>query len=162
MVRPTINSEKHIIQMGFDNVSIGEVLVTNLIVAVATPSGGVSNQVRLGAVVKAIFVEMWLLGDGNANGTSIATVEKLVSGQSPATAADMIDLDGYANKKNILFTHQGLTSEMNANAVPILREWIKIPKGKQRFGQGDSLVISLHSVVDGFNRCGLAIFKEYF
>ncbi len=95
-------------------------------------------------------------------GTSIAILEKLIGDADPPTAADMLALHDYANKKNVLWTHQGLSSDQNTNAVPVLRGWVKIPKGKQRFGQGDSFELEMLSQVDGFNFCGMAIFKEYF
>ncbi len=97
-----------------------------------------------------------------ATGTSIAILEKLIGDGSPPVLGDMLALHDYANKKNVLWTHQGLSSDQNTNAVPVLRGWVKIPKGKQRFGQGDSFELEMLAQVDGFNFCGLAIFKEYF
>jgi len=160
LVRPTINSEKHIVQIGFNQAAIAAVSTTGLISSNRNPSN--SRHVRIGAVVKAIYVELWFLGEGNAVGTSIAMIEKLIGDGPAPTTPDMLALHDYANKKNMLWTHQGLTSETNANAVPVIRGWLKIPKGKQRFGQGDSLELNLQAQVIDFNFCGLAIFKEYF
>ncbi len=160
MARPTINSEKHIVQIGFNNAALGVVSSVGLISANRNPAN--SRQVRIGAVVKAIYVEIWFQGEGMVTGTSIAILEKLIGDADPPTAADMLALHDYANKKNVLWTHQGLSSDQNTNAVPVLRGWVKIPKGKQRFGQGDSFELEMLSQVDGFNFCGMAIFKEYF
>jgi len=59
-----------------------------------------------------------------------------------------------------LYTTQGLTSEQNANAVPIIRQWFKIPKGKQRFGLGDQMVLNISAAQEGVENCGMFIFKE--
>ncbi len=160
MVRPTINSEKHVVQLGFNNVAIDAVRSSLLISANESPTG--ANQVRVGAVVKAVYVEMWQQGEGMATGTSITILEKISSGQIPPSVAQMLDLHSYPNKKNVLFSHQGLSSDQNTNAVPVMRGWYKIPKGKQRFGLGDSFRIEQLAQVDGFNICGLVIYKEYF
>ena len=160
MVRPTVNSEKHIVQIGFNNAPIGSVRTQPLILAKTTPSS--STDVRVGATVKAIYVEMWFQGEGMASGTSIAILEKLESGLADVTTADMLLLNNYGNKKNIFWTHQGLSSDQNTNAVPVIRGWVKIPKGKQRFGLDDAFKLQIQAQVDGVNICGLAIFKEYF
>ncbi len=160
MVRPTINSEKHIVQRTFLNAAVGT--VRSLILAQATSSITNSEDVRIGAVVKAVYVELWFAGEGAAAGTSICILEKLVAGQAAASTAQMLALHTYPNKKNVLFTHQGLTSFAAANAVPVMRGWYKIPKGKQRMGQGDTIQLTILSQVDGFNMCGVFIYKEYF
>ena len=105
---------------------------------------------------------MWQQGEGNATGTSITILEKLSSGQAPPDVPDMLDLHGYNNKKNILFTHQGLSADDKTNPVPIMRGWYKIPKGKQRFGLGDQLRLEQLAQIEGFNICGVCIYKEYF
>jgi len=146
--------------MGFNNVEIGSVRGQTLIVGKENPAN--APHVRVGAVVKAIYVELWFQGEGMVTGTSIALIEKSISDLTDPTVVQMLDLDGYPNKKNVLWTHQGLSSDQNTNAVPVLRGWLKIPKGKQRFGLEDSLDIQMLAQVDGFNFCGLAIFKEYY
>ncbi len=160
MVRATINSEKHIAQVSFLNAAVGT--PRNLQMAIATVAPTTPEQVRVGSVVKAVYVEMWFLGEGAANGTSICILEKVVAGQAAATAAQLINLHDYPNKKNILFTHQGLTSFQAANATPVMRGWYKIPKGKQRMGLGDTIQLTVLSQVDGFNLCGVFVYKEYF
>ena len=149
MVRPTINSEKHIVQFGFNNADIGTPTRLDFVKAVATPSN--ADEVRVGAVVKAVYVEMWYQGEGMATGTSISIIEKRPLDNAGANTAQMLALDSYPNKKNIFWTHQGLSSDQNTNAVPVIRGWLKIPKGKQRFGLGDILGMSMQAQVDGFN-----------
>ncbi len=159
-MRPPINSEKHIRQIPTNEAIAGVNTILALCEAVDTPS--VAQHVRVGAVVKAVYIEIWLSADSAQLGSVTATVEKLVGGNAGASFTDMATLQDYPNKKNILFTTQGLTPDNNGNPVPFIRMWIKIPKGKQRFGLGDNLVLNLSSNNEGLDHCGLAIFKEYF
>ncbi len=161
MVRPTINSEKHIIQIGFNNASVGavseEILVQSLAVSPTTP-----RHVRVGAIVKAVYIELWVQAEAAISGTSIVILAKLPAGAAKPSVAEMLALHDYPNKKNILFTQQGLTTDIDTNAVPVMRGWYKIPKGKQRIGLGDKISLALLGQVDGMNYCGLAIYKEYY
>ncbi len=79
-------------------------------------------------------------------------------------AADATALHDYDNKKNILFTAQGLLTPNDGGQVPVLRGWYKIPKGKQRFGLKDKLSVAVrnnNATAIDINFCGLAIYKEY-
>ncbi len=127
--------------------------------AVAEPSAG--RDVLEGSIVKAVYIEMWLLAGANQPGSVTVSVEKV-----PALADQMTFLQGatltdYPNKKNILFTSQGVIGDANTNPVPFMRQWFKIPKGKQRFGLGDKLVLNIQANTEDITHCGLAVFKEY-
>ena len=159
-MKPPINSEKHIVQQTPTSVSMGATFAIPMVEAAQSPS--LSKDVRVGAVVKACYVELWVISGGAAVGSTITTVEKLVSGQDFAAIGDMTNLNSYANKKNILETHQGILGDMNTNTVPFYRGWIKIPKGKQRFGQGDRLVLNVFGLSSDVDFCGVFIYKEYF
>ena len=161
MVKAIINSEKHYVQVGFNNVPMGSVRQSLIADARQDPSS--ANHVRVGSIIKAVYVEMWVIGNSpNQEGTQITTLEKIVGAGDPPDVADMIQLHDYPNKKNILYTTQGLTPDNASNPTPIMRGWYKIPKGKQRFGQGDSISLFQASQVDDYNICGLFVFKEYF
>ncbi len=121
-------------------------------------------EVAVGAIVKAVFVELWILGEGAQPCTCTWIIEKTTNDVSPATQTQMQNLHDYPNKKNIFKTGQGVIGDSNSNPIPVIREWIKIPKGKQRFGLGDELgiVVSCIGEADnGLEICGLAIYKEY-
>ena len=160
MVRPTINSEKHMRQIPI-NVTMGGT-VENLVLVLAAQNPTTVNHVRVGAVVKAVWIELWVMANMNAIGSQTVIVEKLTSGQGGPTFLQMADLHDYTNKKNIFYTTQGLTGENDTNPIPIIRQWIKIPKGKQRFGLGDQLVISLSANLEDLQHCGNVIYKEYY
>ncbi len=121
-----------------------------------------SNEVAEGSIIKAVFIEMWLQNSAN-DGHSVMTLEKTQSGSVGPAFANMADLDSYLNKKNIFFTHEGLTSNDGVgNPIPVMNSWFKIPKSKQRFGLGDGLRLSISNPSSNtLNRCGKTIYKEY-
>jgi len=62
----------------------------------------------------------------------------------------------------VLYTTQGILGPSDAQgAVPIIRTWVPIPKGKQRFSLGDRFVITLLALNNAYRFCGMFIFKEY-
>jgi len=160
-MRATINSVKHIRQVPIDTTTGGAVKIIKLVESVEIPAGATAD-VRQGAVVKAIYIELWLQSVDTTVGSQTTMLEKVSGGQPDATFAQMAALHDYPNKKNVFYITQGLTAEFGANPVAILRTWVKIPKGKQRFGLGDKLQLTLSANLQGLKHCGLAIFKEYY
>ncbi len=162
-MRATINSAKHIVQQSIDTTAAGVVEVVTVLDTVSVNTASGANQVRDGAVVKAVFIEMWLRGNDAAVGSSYIYVFEKASGTEDNLAAGTIAaLDDYPNKKNIFFISQGLINAVEGVATPVLRQWIKIPKSKQRMGRGDKLKLSIMSQSGSTLRCGLQIYKEYF
>ncbi len=162
MVRPTINSVKHFSPMAINQIATGVVENNVVISAVVSTVADVGLEVVEGSIVKACWVELWLQNEGTL-GEFIAIIEKVPEGGNGATFANMANLFSYPNKKNVLYTTQGLTSNDGVSGpVNVMRQWFKIPKGKQRFGLGDRLVVSIANVsANDLVRCGIAIFKEY-
>ncbi len=161
MVRPTITSEKHIVQRSLLAITGGTSATENIAVALADP--GVSGRdVKIGTTIKACFVEMWMQGSTTQLSTVIAIVEKTTNGAGGAQFANMTAMHSYVNKKNIFYTTQGLVGDSNTNPTPFLRQWIKIPKGKQRFGLGDALRFTIAiQTTDDVEQCGIFIYKAY-
>ncbi len=163
MVKPTVNSEKHIIQHSLQTVT-GQT-ISNILVLNVNNALGSGTAVRVGAIVKAVFVEIWVMGSSSQPVVQTLTVEKVPSNAPNLTQVQGQDLNEYPNKKNILYTTQGLVGDANSNPIPVVRQWIKIPKSKQRMGSGDSLFINVSAIgeVDqDLEICGLSIFKEYY
>ncbi len=161
-MRPPIHSIKHYVQFPIDQISTGTRQSVALITSVLQTSANLATEVSEGSIVKAVYVELWLENQGNL-GESIVTVCKDTNTNVGPTFGQMAALFAYANKKNVLFTHQGLTSNDGVSQpTNVLRGWIKIPKSKQRFGLGDTLTLSIANVsASDLNRCGMAIYKEY-
>jgi len=160
-MRPIINSEKRIVQLTLSTVMVGDTLGINLVAAVQDPGATNPLQVAAGTVVKAVYLEYWLLGTSAQPPTVTTVIEKSVSGSSSITSSEMTNINAYSNKKNILEMHQGIIGDANSNPIPFYRGWLKIPKGKQRFGLGDTLTFSVKSITEETQLCGLCIFKAY-
>ncbi len=163
-MRPPIHSKKHIFQISQATVAQALVVSTNLIQAVEAQSTQ-PQHVNEGAVVKACYVEFWVSQDSaSVVGSYTVVLCKDPGGNAGMTTAQMAALHDYDNKKNILFTGQGLLTPTDGGQVPVIRGWYKIPKGKQRFGLGDTLRLVIrnnNATAIDINFCGLAIYKEY-
>ncbi len=131
--------------------------------AQATPDTAVFQEVNEGAIISAVYVELWVTSDDAALGTTIWTLEKVPGlGAGPVMAAgDAAALQSYDNKKNIFHTQMGLVGG-NVGTTPtnIVKGWFKIPKSKQRFGLEDRLISNLFAQGNGLQGCGIAIYKE--
>ncbi len=163
MVRATVNSRKHIIQTSISPIVAGAKL--DIVLAEGTVSGSVTglDDVREGAVLKACYVENWIRSSEATPGSFVACIYKIPGGADGFSVGEMGALGGVVNKKNILYTAQGLVNDNNADAVTWTRQWYKIPKSKQRFGIGDKLQITIfaNGAIDLVS-CGVAIYKEYY
>ena len=161
MVRPIINSEKRIVQQTLSTAMMG--VSTNEVIAVAeqAPTSTDPREVDIGTVIKAVYVELWVMATSQQPATITTCVIKVSNGGSGPSAGEMTDLNSYNSKKNIFEMHQGLIGDANTNPTPFYRGWIKIPKGKQRFGQGDRLILAIKSITDDTQYCGVYIYKAY-
>ncbi len=163
-MKPVIKSKKHIFQISQGTTA--QAAVSNFILATSIEGApSTPDHIAEGALVKACYIELWVSQDSASTvGSYTVIVYKDPSGTNAATTGQMAALHDYANKKNILFTGQGLLTPNDGGQVPVLRGWYKIPKGKQRFGLSDRLIITLRNnnltAID-VNHCGVAIFKEY-
>ncbi len=160
MVRPVVHSQKHYVQVTRSTVTTVTRNNEDIITAAKDPSA--VDEVQEGAIVKAVYIELWILDAGNA-GSNIVTLSKNNGAAAGPLYVQMVALGSYPEKKNVLFTHQGLTNNDGIDPpMNIMRGWYKIPKSKQRFGAGDrlNLCIANQSAQDLFY-CGFATYKEY-
>ncbi len=157
-MRPIISSKKHYVQKSLSTVLAGATDVVNIVTA---DGGSNPDSVVEGAIVKAVFVEMWVRAGDTAPGSVLISLMKLPGSGLVPTFAKLIALDTYDNKKNILYHTQGLTNDQDADAIPFVRQWFKIPKGKQRFGQDDQIILTISAQALDAIICGFATFKEY-
>ena len=162
-MKALINSIKHIVQESL--AVINEQTMRNIIIARATAQQPTTSiLVAVGANIKAIYLEYWLLGESAQPCTATWTFEKTVNDAVAMTQSQGQDMFNYPNKRNILKSGQGVIGDSNTNPIPIIREWIKIPKGKQRMAVGDEWVFNVSCIGEtdnGLEVCGLAIYKEY-
>ncbi len=159
-----INSIKHYVGISIATLASGVTIEKKIVDAIVAPGNTTSEDVTEGSIVKAVFIEMWVIGAEAAgvNSSFNLVVEKRTNLITNFTITNAANLGAYENKKNILYTTQGITaSEQGANAIPVIRSWFKIPKGKQRFGLGDELVLHLSSLAGDFQFCGFFTYKEF-
>ncbi len=159
----TINSTKHYIQHSPTSTTAGNVLTLDEANAVALSAVTNANDVRAGCVIKAIYVELWVSSTSGPEPASFnITVEKTKGGQPDMTFVNSQNLMAYPNKANILYCTQGEVGDQTNNFVPLLKQWILIPKGKQRFASGDQFRINIASITEGLVTCGMSTYKEYY
>ncbi len=161
-MRPLIHSTKHYVQMSRSTVLTVAANNEDLAHSVTVPNKDAVDEVEEGASVKAVYIELWLLDSSNDGSNIVVLSKEPTDGAGPAFG-NMNALGTYPNKKNILFTHQGLTpNDGVVGPVRIMANWYPIPKSKQRFGLGDKLVLTIAN--NGANNlfyCGFATYKEY-
>ncbi len=159
-MRPPLQSIKHYVQKSLTTVTGATADAVKIYEGKDTRTGA-ADEVLAGSVVKAVFVEMWTRGAEASPGNVLMTLVKTQDGQNP-TFSDMTNLHDYLNKRNILYHTQGLSNDNDADAIPFVRQWFKIPKGKQRVALGDKLfiVVTSQAVIDQ-QICGFATYKEY-
>ncbi len=162
MVRPTVHSTKHYVQLPINQIATGTREINTIISAQNIAAVDAANETVEGSTIKACYFEMWLQNEGTLS-EFIMTITKSVEGGTGPTFTEMATLHTYTNKKNILYTTQGLSSNDGVSGpVNIIRGWVKIPKSKQRFGLGDRLQMNISNVsANDLVRCGFALFKEY-
>ncbi len=163
-MRAVIKSKKHVFQISQSTVA--QAAIVNTVFAEAQEGTSTTPQdMEEGAIVKACYLEFWLSQDSASTvGSYTVIVQKLPGTAGLTSSANLAALHDYNNKKNILFTAQGLLTPNDGGQIPVLRGWYKIPKGKQRFGLSDRLLISVrnnNATAIDINFCGLAIYKEY-
>ncbi len=160
-MRAVIHSKKHFVQVSLETVAAGAINTHVIMDAVEPAAVSDTDEIVEGASVKAVFVEDWLRTADTAGGSFVYIIEKASGGINNPTAVEMAALGDYNNKKNILFTSMGLLNDQDADATPVMRGWVKIPKSKQRFGLGDQLRITIFAQSLDVHRCGFQTYKEY-
>ncbi len=159
-MRSPIHSKKHYVQVSLQTVLAGARLNTTLIDAQEITATD-PDEVEEGAIVKAIFIEMWARTGDTAAGSVLMSLIKLPGGVGFPTFVQLIALHDYDNKKNILYHTQGNSNDQDSTATAFIRQWFKIPKGKQRFGLGDKLILSVSAQALDQIICGFCTYKEY-
>ena len=160
-MRPIIHSKKHLVQQSRSEVLTVATVAIDIALSVAIQNVDAVDEVQEGTDIRAVFVEMWLLDTAN-DGSFVVGLYKAPSGVADPTYSQTNALNNWENKKNLLYMTQGLSSNNGVgNPIPIIRQWFKIPKGKQRFGLGDKLKLFITN--NGLNElefCGHFIYKE--
>lgn len=160
-MRPIIKSNKHYVQQTRSEVATVSTVAIPIVLSVRATLNNLVDEVEEGSLIKAVFVEMWLLDSSN-DGSFIVSLEKLPGLVADMNFASANALGTYDNKRNILYCTQGLSPNNGVgNPVPIIRQWFKIPKGKQRFGLGEKLKLNItNNGLNDLEFCGFFTYKE--
>jgi len=160
-MKPIVQSTKHYVQQSRSQVATVSVANIDISESVVMASNNLVDEVLEGSLIKAVYVEMWILDSSN-DGSFIITLEKVNGGMPAMTFASINALGFYANKKNVFYTTQGLSPNNGVgNPIPIIRQWFKIPKGKQRQGLGDKFVLNIaNNGLNDLEFCGFFTYKE--
>ncbi len=159
-MRPRVNTRKHIVQFSLGSTASGAITKLKLAESVAAPAA--TDEVVVGSIISAMYIEMWITSDDAAAGTTIATFQKKPPGAGNMTAAQSALLNDYDGKSSVLETHMGLLGPNVQVPIPVFKHWVKIPKGKQRMELGAQLVLNLHGQSNGLSFCGFVIYKEQY
>ncbi len=162
MVAPIV-AIKHYVQAENAQVASGAIRAIDLVSGVGQAAVAATDDVVEGSIVKAVFLEHWVKSFAGAGEDAKFQfcLEKVNISVPSVTFTEMNNLMAYANKKNILFYSQGVIGDLTTQAIPIVRQWFLIPKGKQRFGLGDRLVATLSATSATIQNCGFSTYKEY-
>lgn len=161
-MRAPIHAEKHYYQLTFSTVNTVSRNAITLIDAVPVADKDATNEVNEGAIVKAVYLELWTISSA-ADGSQVIVICKDTKDGTGPTYAQCVALGVYNNKKNIIHVQQGLSSNDGISSpMCAFKGWIKIPKSKQRFGIGDTLILSIaNPSANDLDYCGFATYKEY-
>jgi len=163
MVRPMVTSTKHYVQSSLRTITA---LTSESIVLVEGTRlqdvSGVDDVVQ-GSSVKAVYIEHWLRTQDTAPGSFVCAIYKAPAGVAVFSTGGIAAMNNADNKKNVLFMSQGLLNDQDSSALSVYRGWIKIPKGKQRMGLGDRIILQTFAQTAGLDltACGFATYKEY-
>ncbi len=160
-MRPIVQSTKKYVQWSLDGTVAGAIEKKDIVKAKDIDDVSAVVDVVAGSIIKAVYVELWITSDDATQSTFVFTIEKRTTATTAMTAAEAAALNDYHNKKNIFYTSMGLTGPKVDNPMPAFRGWIRIPKGKQRFGLEDVLSWNILAQSDGINHCGFATYKAY-
>ncbi len=161
MVRPMVHSVKHYVQQSIGTVTAGALQTTDFAVTVEGTQANLVNEVAEGSSIKAVYVELWVRSAATAASSFTFIICKRPGGVNAPSVADIAGLGAWDNKKNVLYTCQGLTNDVDSTALVVHKGWVKIPKGKQRMGFGDVISWHLEAVGQSVNFCGFTTYKEY-
>ncbi len=154
-LRP-VNSYKHIIDSTLLGVSAG-VTSTVLLATAVDDYTGSSGTVPTGAKISSVYLFVQIL--------PTATTENVdwyvAKAPDTITTATVGATGGSPFRKYILHEEKGIPGNANDGAYPLtFKGVIRIPRGRQRMGEGDDIFIKLVGV-GIHNICIKCIYKSY-
>jgi len=157
-LRPIV-SNKEIVDSTLLGVVGGVTSVVDLVTVVNSYTGTVGTC-PIGAKISSIYLFVQIISaTGTANSDFyVAKANTATTAALPVPGATGGDL----NRRWILHEEKGIPGNAADGAAPLtFRGVIRIPRGRQRMGEGDLVRLLLRGAVDVHNICVKAIFKWY-
>ncbi len=148
-------------QLSPTTVAFGAIRNQVICTAVDTEDSSVPAEVNVGAVVKAVYVELWLTADDAQQSSATLSLEKVPRLTDLQIFGESQAVHDYFNKNNIFYITQGLIPPTLNSGIPFLRGWFKIPKGKQRMDKESAIILNISAISNGLQVCGVFIYKSY-
>ncbi len=156
-LRP-INSVKNIVDGTFLTVAAGVTTVMTLGTGVNAYAGG-TVDIPIGAKVSSIYLFVQI--QQQAVNSNVDWFMWKAPGNLAATMPTPGATGGHINRKYILHEEKGIPGPVNNGSPPLtFRGVIKIPKGRQRFGEADSMRINMRGAA-AYDACVKCIYKFY-
>ncbi len=155
--KPIIQSVKNIVDSTLIGVGAGVTSNVSLAFATNVYSGGVTS-VPVGATVSSVYLFVQILpSTGTANVDWFIWKNPANNLTRPVPGA----VGGDKNRRHVLHEEKGIPGNAADGAYPLtFKGVVKIPKGRQRWGEDDNLEIVL-SGADVHNICIKCIYKFY-
>ncbi len=122
-----------------------------------------TTEVETGAKVHGIFINVQIQANQSINAIPniYMAIYKSPGGNIPAI--DPAQTGSNADKKQIIHQEMNFveTTSNTANPRTLFKGVVVIPRGMQRFGADDELIMSLKSNAINFSYCVQCIFKEF-
>ncbi len=170
-LRP-IDSVKHIVETSGILASGTSAATANLVDGVDAYSLADTNGVPTGSKINSIYFSCFFITEGGELAAEVPLVDWYIiksPGGTYGTTFDATNLPtpgatgSHANKRHILHTEKGLAGggDASLSGVPmIFKGVIRIPRGRQRWGEGDELLWCTRANF-ATKFCVQAIYKHY-
>ncbi len=160
MAKRPINTRKHIVDNQGGLVA-GTQVTHTLVHGVDSASLASVSDVNVGSKVQAIFLNVQVASSSTA---ALANVYMYIN-VNPSGAVNMPNgnVTGASDLKKLILHTEMIMGEKNTTGIPrtLFKGVLRIPRGKQRFGQDDYLQIQLYSPGITWDYCIQCIYKEY-
>lgn len=151
-----INSRKEIVDTTLLGVTGGTTSAVSLATVVNDYVGTVGTC-ETGSTIKSIYIFVQVLPALGTANVDWYVIKRPTGVGSPTPGAT----GGTVQRKYILHEEKGLPGNAGDGAYPLtFKGVIKIPRGRQRFAEGDFLQIQIRGA-DDYNACVKCIYKVY-
>ncbi len=153
-LRPIIHSRKEIVDSTLLGVTAGTISTVQLATVVNDYVGTVGTCV-VGSIIKYIYIFVQIIETATTSNVDwyVRKAPLAVNVDTPGA------IGGTLSRKYVLHEEKGIPGNSNDGAYPAtFKGVIKIPKGRQRMAEGDSILIALRGT-GVHNACIKCIYK---